>query len=321
MKGIVLAGGSGTRLHPITLAVNKQLLPVYDKPMIYYPLSVLMLAGIREVLLITTPRDQDLYRNLFGDGSRLGMQIEYAAQPSPDGLPQAFLIGKVFIGDGPVTLVLGDNIFFGHTLPDLLRRATARGKGATVFAYEVNDAPRHGIVTLDASGRALELEEKPVQPKSNWAVTGLYVYDNRVIDIAASLKPSARGELEIVDVSRAYLEWGELIVERLGRGFAWLDTGTCDSLLEAGEFVRTIQHRQALPIACLEEIAFRQGWIDRDRLERLANELAKTKYGAHLRVLLESPLPMESLCPKVDRSRNDGLVDSADRGVKKPEVQ
>jgi glucose-1-phosphate thymidylyltransferase len=286
MKGIVLAGGSGTRLHPITRAVNKQLLPVYDKPMIYYPVSVLMLARIRDILIITTPQDQALYRNLFGDGSHLGMNLEYAVQPAPEGLPQAFLIGRGFIGEGAVTLVLGDNIFFGHTLPDLLRQAAGRESGATVFAYQVNDAPRHGIVTLDESGRAIELEEKPANPKSSWAVTGLYVYDNRVVEISQSLKPSARGELEITDVTRAYLEWGELRVERLGRGFAWLDTGTCDSLLEAGEFVRTIQHRQALPIACLEEIAFRQGWIGPEQLERLADELAKTQYGAHLKGLL-----------------------------------
>jgi glucose-1-phosphate thymidylyltransferase len=286
MKGIVLAGGSGTRLHPITLAVNKQLLPVYDKPMVYYPISVLMLAGIREILLITTPHDLELYKKLFGDGSRLGMRIDYAAQPTPGGLPQAFLIGRDFIGDGAVTLILGDNIFFGHTLPDLLRKATARDTGATVFAYQVNDAPRHGIVTLDAAGNALELEEKPANPKSNWAVTGLYVFDSRIVEVAASLKPSARGELEITDATRAYLNWGELRVERLGRGFAWLDTGTCESLLEAGEFVRTIQHRQALPIACLEEIAFRQGWIDTAQLQKLAQELGKTQYGAHLKNLV-----------------------------------
>jgi glucose-1-phosphate thymidylyltransferase len=285
MKGIVLAGGSGTRLHPITLAVNKQLLPIYDKPMVYYPISVLMLAGIREILLITTPQDVGRYRNLFGDGSRLGMRFDYAVQPSPDGLAQAFLIGREFVGADSVTLVLGDNIFFGHTLPDLLRRATAQSNGATIFAYEVVDPERYGIVSFDASGRALDVEEKPAKPKSSWAVTGLYVYDNRVIEIAASLKPSARGELEITDVNKAYLRWGELHVERLGRGFAWLDTGTCDSLLEAGEFVRTIQHRQALPISCLEEIAFRLGWIDPAQLERLAEELGKTQYGAHLKAL------------------------------------
>ncbi len=288
MKGIVLAGGSGTRLHPITRAVNKQLLPIYDKPMVYYPISVLMLAGIREILIITTPFDQPLYRNLFGDGSHLGMRIDYAVQPSPDGLAQAFIIGREFIGADSVTLVLGDNIFFGHTLPDLLRRATAQGKGGTVFACEVKDPERYGVVSFDASGKAVALEEKPAKPKSNWAVTGLYVYDNRVLEIAAGLKPSARGELEITDVNRTYLEWGELKVERLGRGFAWLDTGTCESLLEAGEFVRTIQHRQALPIACLEEIAFRQSWIDAGQLDQLADQLAKTQYGAHLKGLAAS---------------------------------
>ncbi len=288
MKGIVLAGGAGTRLHPITRAVNKQLLPIYDKPMVYYPISVLMLGGIRDILLITTPRDEILYRELFGDGSSLGMRFDYAVQPSPGGLAQAFLIGRDFIGDGPVTLVLGDNIFFGHTLPELLRKATARTSGATVFAYEVSDPERYGVVSFDASGRARSLEEKPARPKSAWAVTGLYVYDNRVIDIAQSLKPSARGELEITDVNKAYLKQGELAVERLGRGFAWLDTGTCDSLLEAAEFVRTIQHRQALPIACLEEIAFRQGWIGADELARVADELGKTSYGVHLKALLSS---------------------------------
>jgi glucose-1-phosphate thymidylyltransferase len=288
MKGIVLAGGSGTRLHPITRAVNKQLLPIYDKPMVYYPLSVLMLAGIRDILIITTPRDVEQYRNLFRDGSYLGMRIGYAVQPSPEGLAQAFLIGRDFIGSGPVTLVLGDNIFFGHTLPDLLRKATARDKGATVFAYQVTDPQRYGVIALDAQGRAVEMEEKPARPKSSWAVTGLYVYDNRVVEIATSLKPSARGELEITDVNKAYLGWGELSVERLGRGFAWLDTGTCDSLLEAAEFVRTIQHRQALPIACLEEIAYRQGWIGAGELQRLADELGHAPYGAHLRALISA---------------------------------
>jgi glucose-1-phosphate thymidylyltransferase len=278
----VLAGGSGTRLHPITRAVNKQLLPVYDKPMVYYPISVLMLAGIDTILLITTPEDIGLYRHLFGDGSHLGMRFEYAVQPTPGGLAQAFTIGRDFVGDGGATLVLGDNVFFGHTLSELLRTAVSRERGATVFAYEVQDPERYGVVSFDATGRAVELVEKPTAPKSSWAVTGLYVYDNRVLDIAAGLKPSARGELEITDVNKAYLELGELHVERLGRGFAWLDTGTCDSLLEAGEFVRTIQHRQALPIACLEEIAFRQGWIDLAQLQRLAAALAKTRYGAYL---------------------------------------
>jgi glucose-1-phosphate thymidylyltransferase len=288
MKGIVLAGGSGTRLHPITRAVNKQLLPVYDKPMVYYPISVLMLADIRDILIITTPHDLPLYRELFGDGSMLGMHFDYAVQPKPEGLAQAFIIGRDFVGDDSVTLVLGDNIFFGHALPEILQSATRREGGATVFAYEVTDPERHGIVSFDASGNAVEIEEKPAKPKSAWAVTGLYVYDNRVLDIAKSLKPSARGELEITDINKTYLGWGELRVERLGRGFAWLDTGTCDSLLEAAEFVRTIQHRQALPIACLEEIAFRNGWIDAGQLRRLANAYAKTRYGSYLAALATS---------------------------------
>lgn len=287
MKGIVLAGGSGTRLHPMTLAVNKQLLPVYDKPMVYYPISVLMLAGIRDILIITTPQDVDLYRKLFNDGSQLGMRIDYAVQPAPDGLAQAFVIGRDFVGKDSVTLVLGDNIFFGHSLPDLLKRATERAKGATTFAYEVQDPQRYGIVSFDESGQAVALEEKPKHPTSTWAVTGLYVYDNQVLDIAASLKPSSRGELEITDVNRAYLQRRQLHVERLGRGFAWLDTGTCDSLLEAAEFVRTIQHRQALPIGCLEEIAFRQSWIDIEALAKLAAPLRNTHYGASLKLLLK----------------------------------
>jgi glucose-1-phosphate thymidylyltransferase len=284
----VLAGGSGTRLHPITRAVNKQLLPVYDKPMVYYPISVLMLGGIDTILIITTPEDVDLYRHLFGDGSHLGMRFEYAVQPTPGGLAQAFTIGRDFVGEGGVTLVLGDNVFFGHTLSDLVRAAVSRERGATIFAYEVQDPERYGVVSLNAEGRAVELVEKPVAPKSSWAVTGLYVYDNRVLDIAAGLKPSARGELEITDVNKAYLELGELHVERLGRGFAWLDTGTVDSLLEAGEFVRTIQHRQALPIACLEEIAFRQGWIDLVQLKPLVAALTKTRYGSHLKALVDA---------------------------------
>jgi glucose-1-phosphate thymidylyltransferase len=287
MKGIVLAGGSGTRLYPMTLAVNKQLLPVYDKPMVYYPISVLMLAGIRDILIITTPQDIGLYRKLFGDGSRLGMRFDYAPQPKPEGLAQAFIIGREFVGKDAVTLVLGDNIFFGHSLPDLLKSAMARPSGATTFAYEVQDPQRYGIVTFDASGQAIALEEKPHNPTSPWAVTGLYVYDNQVLDFAASLKPSARGELEITDVNRKYLEQGELHVELLGRGFAWLDTGTCDTLLEAAEFVRTIQHRQALPIGCLEEIAFRQGWIDIDALTKLVASLKNTRYGASLELLLK----------------------------------
>jgi len=288
MKGIVLAGGSGTRLYPMTLAVNKQLLPVYDKPMVYYPISVLMLAGIRDILIITTPQDIDLYRKLFDDGSRLGMRVDYAVQPAPEGLAQAFLIGRDFVGKDSVTLVLGDNIFFGHSLPDLLKQATERETGATTFAYEVPDPQRYGIVSFDSDGQPVALDEKPAQPTSSWAVTGLYVYDNRVLDIAASLKPSPRGELEITDVNRVYLERRELHVERLGRGFAWLDTGTCDSLLEAAEFVRTIQHRQALPIGCLEEIAFRQGWIEFAALAKLAASLRYTRYGAYLDTLLKS---------------------------------
>lgn len=290
MKGIVLAGGAGTRLHPITLAVNKQLLPVYDKPMIYYPISILMLAGIREILVIATPRDLDLYRALFGDGSRIGLSIEYASQPHPGGLPQAFTIGRSFIGGGAATLVLGDNIFFGHGMTDVLKAAVARKLGATIFAYEVNDPGRYGVVWFDETGRAVRLEEKPKNPSSRWAVTGLYVCDNRVVEIASGLKPSARGEVEIIDVHRAYLARGELSVERLGRGFAWLDTGTCDSLLEAAEFVRTIQHRQSTAIGCLEEIAFRQGWIDFDRLQECAAALEKTAYGSYLRNIVEGEM-------------------------------
>jgi glucose-1-phosphate thymidylyltransferase len=288
MKGIVLAGGSGTRLYPITRAVNKQLLPVYDKPMVYYPLSVLMLGGIRDILIVTTPPDLATYRNLFGDGSRLGVRFSYVAQEVPGGIAQAFIVGRDFVGSDSVTLVLGDNIFYGHSLPDLLRKAAGRERGATIFAYEVQDAARYGIVDFAADWRPLGIEEKPAKPKSAWAVTGLYVYDNRVLELAASLKPSARGELEITDVNRAYLDQGELSVERLGRGFAWLDTGTCDSLLEAAEFVRTIQHRQALPIAFLEEIAFRQGWIAIGQIRELAAELRNTRYGAYLDALAAS---------------------------------
>lgn len=292
MKGIVLAGGSGTRLYPITLAVNKQLLPVYDKPMVYYPLSVLMLAGIRDILIITTPSDLPLYRRLFSNGAHLGLRIEYAVQERPEGLAQAFLIGREFVGDDGVTLVLGDNIFFGHTLTDLVRSALARQSGATVFAYEVTDPQRYGIVAFNESGRAVHLEEKPAIPRSSWAVTGLYVYDNRVVDIAQELKPSARGELEITDINKAYMDAGELHVERLGRGFAWLDTGTCDSLMEAAAFVQTIQNRQALPIACLEEIAFRQGWIDAECLERAGALYGKTRYAAYLQALAAESAPL-----------------------------
>ena len=283
MKGIILAGGSGTRLHPATLAVNKQLLPVYDKPMIYYPLSVLMLAAIREVLIISSPDYLGHYRRLFGDGSALGLSIAYAEQPRPEGLAQAFTIGADFIGGDNVALVLGDNIFFGAHLSDLLASAVARTKGATggatVFSYRVEDPERYGVVELGADGRAVSLEEKPAAPKSNHAVTGLYFYDNRVVDMARDLKPSARGELEITDLNRRYMEQGELHVEQMGRGYAWLDTGTHDSLLEASEFVRTLQHRQGIQIACLEEIAYEQCWITADQARRAGKRFSKTAYG------------------------------------------
>ena len=286
MKGIILAGGSGTRLHPATLAVNKQLLPVYDKPMIYYPLSVLMLAGIRDVLIISSPDFIDNYRRLFDDGSAFGLSIAYAEQPRPEGLAQAFTIGADFIGNDPVTLVLGDNIFFGAGLPDLLANAVARTSGATVFAYQVEDPERYGVVELGSDGRALSLEEKPANPRSNSAVTGLYFYDNRVVALARDLKPSPRGELEITDLNRLYMEAGDLYVEQMGRGFAWLDTGTHDSLLEASEFVRTLQHRQGIQIACLEEIAFEQGFITADEARSRGQMFEKTTYGrAILRAL------------------------------------
>jgi glucose-1-phosphate thymidylyltransferase len=285
VKGIILAGGSGTRLHPATLAVNKQLLPVYDKPMIYYPLSVLMLAGIREILIISSPEYLGNYQRLFGDGSAFGLAISYAEQPSPDGLAQAFTIGADFIGDDNVALVLGDNIFFGAHLTDLLASAVARTHGATVFSYRVEDPERYGVVELGADGKALSLEEKPAQPKSNCAVTGLYFYDNRVVQMARDLKPSPRGELEITDLNRLYMEAGDLYVEQMGRGYAWLDTGTHDSLLEASEFVRTLQHRQGIQIACLEEIAFEMGFITAEQARDAGERFAKTAYGrAILRV-------------------------------------
>ncbi len=279
MKGIILAGGSGTRLHPATLAVNKQLLPVYDKPMVYYPLSVLMLAGIREVLIISSSEYLGNYQRLFGDGSAFGLSISYAEQPRPEGLAQAFTIGADFIGDDDVALVLGDNIFFGAGLPELLASAVDRTNGATVFAYQVEDPERYGVVELGDAGVALSLEEKPASPKSNHAVTGLYFYDNRVVDMARNLKPSPRGELEITDLNRLYMEAGDLFVEQMGRGYAWLDTGTHDSLLEASEFVSTLQHRQGIQIACLEEIAFETGLIDADQARACGEMFKKTAYG------------------------------------------
>ncbi len=287
MKGIILAGGTGTRLYPATLAVNKQLLPVYDKPMIYYPMSVLMLAGIREILLISSPEYVDNYRKLFGDGSDWGLNISYALQPKPEGIAQAFIIGRDFIGSGSVALVLGDNIFYGAGLGEHLKAAAQRPRGATVFAYHVKNPERYGVVSFDAQGRAAAIVEKPVQALSPWAVTGLYLYDNRVVDIAAKVPVSARGELEITDVNLAYLAMGELHVERLGRGFAWLDTGTHDSLIEAGEFVRTVQKRQGVQVACLEEIAYEKGFIDAQQLRARGAAFAKTDYGQYLLGLLD----------------------------------
>ena len=287
MKGVILAGGSGTRLYPVTRAMSKQLLPVYNKPMVYYPLSTLMLAGVREILVITAPPDQDAFRRLLGDGRQLGLRLAYAVQPSPGGLAQAFLIGRPFIADGRVALALGDNIFYGHGLPDYLRRGASRPKGATIFAYWVRDPERYGVVEFDAEGRPVGLEEKPASPRSPWAVTGLYFYDNDVVDIAAGLKPSARGELEITDINLAYLRAGALHVEKLGRGIAWLDTGTHEALLQASSFIQTLEERQGLMVACLEEIAYLMGYITAEDVQRIAEPMRGNAYGQYLLRLIE----------------------------------
>ena len=287
LKGIILAGGSGSRLHPLTRAVSKQLVPVYSKPMVYYPLSTLMLAGVRQILVITTPHEQDAFRRLLGDGSEIGLALQYSVQPSPDGLAQAFVIGREFIGRDRVTLALGDNIFYGAHFSDYLRSAAARDTGATVFGYQVRDPERYGVVEFDAGGRAVSLEEKPAKPRSSFAVTGLYFYDNQVVDVAAALKPSLRGELEITDVNRAYFDRGQLHVEKLGRGIAWLDTGTTESLMQASNFIQAIEERQGLMVACLEEIAYRMGYITAADLTRLAKAMASSAYGQYLFRVLE----------------------------------